>query len=717
MTNAFSDSVYSDPQPSVSSSLSLISEDCSKKRKRRSDQDGDIRTWRPKRHYSTKYHSLLNDAIEDLPLDPLWLGRSDLYPGQVGISRWSPIEKEFLFRGLVRYGRDNLPGITTLIGTKSEVEVHVYLQLLQEADAKLHKYGNRQLSIGAFDIPAAAEVSEHCCAALGQAADSLASMQLRFEECQERRAHFGLWKLDQNAAEWVNQRTFEGEASAAEINQKLPAARILNLSSFLELSAGLFMNSNEPANNYRSFVSGSEKPSIFYTAFSDLYSVTLSIIKRIVQSSLFFAMSRLRAAYSSSYSHKRTVKRADVLAALKVLGMMRNAANFWAELPRRCKLDVYTHADMKGRGGAMCYDEVEEMLRRTISTDATLARRSPTVDSDAESAEASMSGGDSSSATSSSPERIGGSKPHATQSSGTSESPLPAGDFCESTEEYLEYVDQEASTQEEIKLWEMLGKEPPTELVFNDSTARPKSPGHYRKNEDDLDDWRGWANFKPAWEIYDLESLNDDFVENRRQTQSPSMELARPKDRLYAAGKKSNGATCRDLWPIENTWVDELSRADGDESIKNDASVEYESYPLEEESEASSDLQSSDTHQSSHPNHQYVVHSTSQPIDRLDIHDTSSSGQEYSYREADLGHKPSLYERNMEDEPDVDDATSHQEDDDDDIPVSPESQHPQEHEPVTQPTLVDHEDNPQTSEEPIGLLQHEVPSSGDDRMS
>ncbi|KAL8929184.1 MAG: hypothetical protein Q9208_001267 [Pyrenodesmia sp. 3 TL-2023] len=638
------------------SSASLFSQDCSKKRKRRSDQDSNIQTWRPKRHYSTKYHGLLNDTIEDLPLDPLWLGRSDLYPSQVGISRWSPTEKEFLFRGLVRYGRDNLPAITTLVGTKSEIEVHVYLQLLQEADAKLHKYGNRQLSIGKYDISAAAEISEHCCAALERAADSLASMQLRFEEGQERKARFELWKLDQNVAEWVNQRMFEGGASAAEVYPKLPAARILNLSTFLELSAGLFMNSNEPANDYRSFASKSEKPSIFYTAFSDLYSLTLSVTKRIIQSSLFFAVSRLRATYSSSYLHKRTVRRADVLAALKVLGMKTNAANFWVELPRRCKLHVYSHTGMNGRGGALRYDEVEGMLRRTSSTDISLARRSPTVDSDAESAEASLSDGGSSSATSCSPERAGGSEPRAIQSSRTSESPLPARDLGERTEEYLEYVDEEASTQEEIKLWQMLGKEPPSKLVFNDSTARP---GHYRKTEDDIDNWRGWTHFEPAWQIYDLESLNDDLLENRRQMRSTSTELARPKERLYAVREKSKGATRRDLRLTDVTRGNELSRAADDESSKKDASLEYEYCSCEEESGASSDLRSSDSQQSSHQNYQYIVHSTSQPVDKLDGYDTSSSDQESSHHEADPGNKPSLYERSMEYEPDVDDATSH----------------------------------------------------------
>ncbi|KAL8904584.1 MAG: hypothetical protein Q9207_003174 [Kuettlingeria erythrocarpa] len=541
MTDASTDSVYSDPQLSVSSSSSLVSKESSRKRKRRSDQDNGVQTQRSKRYYCTKYHSLLNDTINHLQLDPLWLGRSDLYAGQIGISRWSPLEKEFLFRGLLRYGRDDVPAISSLIGTKSDFEVHVYLQLLQEANSKLQNYGNRQSSIGAFDVPAAAEISEHCCAALEQTADSLASMQLKFEKSQERRAHFGLWKLDQNAAEWVNHRMLEGKEGAAEVHQGLPAAKILNLSSFLQLSAELFMNSNEPAGNYCSFAFRSERPSVFHTAFSDLYSITLSITKRIIQSSLFFAMSRLRATCSSSYSHKRTVKRADVLAALKVLGMKENAASFWAELPRRCKLDVYNHTGRNGCGRAMRYDEVERILGRTFATDVVLPRSSWTVDSDAESTEAFISDVGSSSSTSSSPEGAESSSLRANQSSGTSKSPPPGKDFDERAEEYLEYADQRASTQEELKLWEMLGNEPLSKSAYNDSIARPQHPGHYRRTEDDQEHWRDWTSFKSAWEIYDHDALDDDLLENRRQKGSRSAKLAMPQERPNTVSPKRGG--------------------------------------------------------------------------------------------------------------------------------------------------------------------------------
>ncbi|KAI4174074.1 MAG: hypothetical protein LQ346_008293 [Caloplaca aetnensis] len=590
MTDASNDSIYSDPQPSVSSSSSLVSKESSKKRKRGSDQDKEVQTQRSKRYYSTKYHGLLNDTINDLQLDPLWLGRSDLYPGQVGISRWSSLEKELLFRGLLRYGRDDLPAMTRLIGTKSDLEVHVYLQLLQEANARLQKYGNRSSSIGVFDVLAAAEISEHCCAALEQAADSLASMQLRFEESQERRAHFGLWKLDQNAAEWVNHRMFEGKDGAAEVHRELPAAKILNLGSFLQLSAGLFMNSNEPAGNYCSFASKSEKPSVFHTAFSDLYSITLSLTKRIIQSSLFFAVSRLRATCSSSYSHKRTVKRADVLAALKVLGMKENAASFWAELPRRCKLDVYNHTGRKDCGRAMRYDEVERILGRTFTIDVVLPRSSPTVDSDAESTEAFVSDVGSNPPSSSSTEGTETPSLRANQSSGTTKSPPPAKDFDGRADEYLEYADQRASTQEELRLWEMLGKEPLSKSAYNDSMTRPQHPGCYRKTEVDQEHWRDWTNFKPAWEIYDHGALNDDLLENRRQKGSRSADLARPKERPYTICPKSKGAMHRDLKPMEFSEVDEPSRPHEDESSKHETSPRYESRLCEEDSGASSNL-------------------------------------------------------------------------------------------------------------------------------
>ncbi|KAI4285947.1 MAG: hypothetical protein L6R35_004537 [Caloplaca aegaea] len=507
----FSFSAGGSPSPSsLSSSSSLPSRSKCRKRKRNADStiDDQNRGW--KRSYNSGYHRLFNQTIKDLALDPLWSSRSDLRSGQVGISRWSPLEKEYLFRGLVRYGRENSPAIATLIGTKSELEVHVYLQLLQETSSKLRTYGDRQSLTTPADVPAAIEVSAECCAVLEQTADSLASMQQRSEEHQERKTHAALWRLDQNAAKWVHGRLFKGQEGISEVRERLPAAEILDLGHFLELSEKLFMNSVEPSCNFRTFVSRCKKPSILHSAFSDLYTLMLSITKRIVQSALFFAISRLRTKHSLSYSHKRAVKTVDVLTALKILGMEENAKELWVKLPRRCKLRIHDHTSRTGYEGTLSYQEVEHILRLPATTEANLAGESQTELASSGPLEASLSDANIVLATSSSQNRTSSPDLVPSHSNATSDSSPAARDSDQETDEYLEGVDQEANRSEELRLWKMLKKEPPPDLRSRDSFLNPENltkPSR-QYNKHDLDDWRRWTHFQPEWETYGLDLQN-----------------------------------------------------------------------------------------------------------------------------------------------------------------------------------------------------------------
>ncbi|KAI4139048.1 MAG: hypothetical protein L6R39_006483 [Caloplaca ligustica] len=574
-------------ESSVSLSKSPRGRSRSRKRKESTDQYIDDLSSRRKRHYSSKYHSLLNHTIDDLQFDPLWQGRSDLYPSQIGISRWSPQEKEFFYRGLVRYGRTDLPAIAALIGTKSELEVHVYLQLLQENNVKLHMYGDRQSLISTADIPAAVEVSEQCCAALEQAAESLAQLQQRYEERHEKQKHADLWRLDDKAAHWIDQCISEGEEGIAQVRQRVPAAEILNLGTFLELSAKLFMNSSEPDGNYRSFVSRCEKPSIQYTAFSDLYSVALSITKRIIQSSLFFAMSRRRATQSSSYSHKRAVKRADVVAVLNVLGLKENARDFWIELPRRCNLDVHDSSSKTGYGGAMHHEEVERILGWAPITEALVADESEDEAYLSKSNAASSLDPEEVSTMPSSPNTAASRDHSPSRSSAASDSPPPAKDFDHRTEEYLEYIDRQASAKEELKLWEMLGKEPPSDLLVGEPTSGPKPPGPHRQSKDELDDWRGWTDFRPVWEAYDLGGLDKDLVENEMQMQRLSTKLAKSRGRGHHTHPPGERATSRTSQSDDELGTSE--RDVGDECEDLERSEENEDESMESHKETSSD--------------------------------------------------------------------------------------------------------------------------------
>ncbi|KAL8859313.1 MAG: hypothetical protein Q9178_004251 [Gyalolechia marmorata] len=472
----------------------------SRKRKRHASHDSESQLSSLKRFYNTKYHGLLNDAISGLDTDPLIPHRDNAPTAQAGMCFWSSQERELLFRGIARHGQDKLPAIAALIGTKSEPEVHVYIQSLKAASKKQHMYGKRQSLVGLGDIPAAVEISDDCCVSLELAADSLAIMQQRHEEHFEKQRHISLWKLDQDKAQWVEQRLRESEEGRSEIHEKLPAAELLNLEEMLKLSRNFFMNAADLDMDWRSFCTKGETPALLYTAFSDLHDIALSITSRLIQTALFFAMSRLRAAKSPYYTLQRTVKRCDVSAALKVLGMKESASDGWVQIARRCKLEVYDQARASSQKYNLDYNQVERILRgeelrarsRSKQGDGTCDDNDSSAEPTSEDKSGSPSGSSDSSSHSSS------------QSSMTPDRNEPADKFGKRTDAYLESIDQQASKKEETRLWKMLGKNPPSSLLSEEPTEI-ENPGPHRHDREDLDDWRDWVDFKSEWEVYDVQ--------------------------------------------------------------------------------------------------------------------------------------------------------------------------------------------------------------------
>ncbi|KAL8660641.1 MAG: hypothetical protein Q9202_006345 [Teloschistes flavicans] len=527
-------SEYADEQSTSadisSPSLSMSTNDSPNSRKRKRSLDGKAghRSVRQNTHYSARYLRLLNATISDVHLESLGSDAGKFHTSQIGISTWSSKEKELLFRGTAQYGGDNLANVAKLIGTKSELEVRVYLQLLQESSTKQHIYGQRSTLVGSGDISAAIEVSTNCCAHLEQAADTLSKLQQRHEERQEQQRHADLWRLDQDISDWVEKCMREGKKSKAEIHDRLPAAELLNLGRFLKLSEQLFMNSDESEGNWRSYVSRTDKVSIMYTAFSDLHNLAMSAVKRLVQTSLFFARSRLRASHSH-YAHQQAVKRCDVHAALRVLAMKTNARDQWVGVARRCKLKVYD----QDVDDIMGYSEVESKLwqrklaveARSISASENEAMDRRVQSSDTGSLESRHNSAMTSSV--SAPNCLDSDKDTVEQSGSGLDWPQKEALFDRETETYLEYIDQKASRKEELRLWEMLGREPPEDLSLGEP-GTVKNPGPYRHDRDDLDHWRGWLDFRPEWEAYPVKDLELKLLENRRQTLLKTSPLMKP---------------------------------------------------------------------------------------------------------------------------------------------------------------------------------------------
>ncbi|OCK99865.1 uncharacterized protein K441DRAFT_497847, partial [Cenococcum geophilum 1.58] len=481
------------------------------------------------------YRALFNDCVTEAAKrfgssSPSFLTRS-----QIGLSKWSSQEKEVFFNATAKLGRDNIPGIAQAIGSKSQVEIREYLLLLQEGYVQ-HNLNEAQAKaiISLREIPAAVELSEECCNSLDTAGEALAWYQENYEAKQEQKKFGDCWLLGQDLAEEIEAaisetatRTEQGGMSATkgtllnpepetpQILASIPAAQLLRLEKWIELSRELFMNSGIPglAENWRAIADPGEEPSLYHTAFEDFHRLAVGVTQRLVQTAIFQAMSRLRAQdWRTSHSAKPFVRKRDVLTAIDILRMKHNSKDFWITTARRCGVLVYeenrpkfnSSPRRKNRRKSMNYDAVEELLEESYggkshskrSEYATPQPLNSTIESQLtqtkiyySQSERSSSGHDSSSG------------------SDFDGLPMPARRRERKTrklehveDEYAEKFDQKTSRLEEETLWTMLGQELPAH-VKEEHEDLPNVPTK-RKEYDDLVDWRDWTDYQAEWERY-----------------------------------------------------------------------------------------------------------------------------------------------------------------------------------------------------------------------
>lgn len=501
-----------------------------RKRKLRTRNPPKSRAKRLKVFYNDDYRNLFNATTDEICEGNIVEDRDLLPPSQIGATKWSSGEKQIFFSALGKRGRDNVRAIAASIGTKSEMEVRVYLQLLTQATLEQHLYERHHEILGPFDLPGAFEISHNCCEALEQAADALGVLQLKHEEKLEKQEHPDLWLLNHDVAEWVDQCLNGDGEGLAEVRGIIPAAELLNLKSLLQLSTHVFMNPNEPENNWQSYAERRDTPSIMFTAFSDLYNLVNSITKRLVQSSLYFAMSRLRATDSSNYTHKRAVRRRDVTAALHVLGMEANAHNFWVGCARRCKLDVYH--DVKRNmteDGRLGYEEVESELNlnQRIETDyASLSEEEKEIlaHPDEEQHKGPLRADE---ADYHLPDQRcqepgyssdGSSKANSTRSilDSSSEHGGTRLQLERDQDNYSEAFDHQASLIEEQQLWKMLSRES-TPDIKPEQAELPKRPMFGRSRRGELVGWRDWVRYRSEWEKLGPPVPASSFYRNRER--------------------------------------------------------------------------------------------------------------------------------------------------------------------------------------------------------
>ncbi|KAI9696212.1 MAG: hypothetical protein M1836_005765 [Candelina mexicana] len=514
------------PLDSAQSSASDEDKQSLKRKPRRPPTAASTNKRRKKSSYSDAYRELLNETIEQAVSRSVPFEDLAPYSSQIGVSFWTIQEKGTLFNHLGLFGKDDIRGLAAAIKTKSEMEVKVYLQLLQEGLFE-HNYREiRNYLLDSRDFPAAHELSSRCCKALDQAADSLARRENNYHQRMEQEKWQDLWLLTDETSDWVEDCLDEGVAGETELQEALPAATLLRLGTWLELSERIFMNSASPneEDNWHYVARKEQTPSIYATAFSDFHTLAISLTKRLIQSTLFCATSRLRAMDSGTFNIKTHVRKRDVDAAVRILGLKANSNDFWIGAAKRCKLDVYEKILVKkirkGLIQPLTYEEVERVLRNpdkhlgTGKTNPTVKEPSPRLQLAQKAA-----------STDSDTER-NVTQPQATKLARRSSSPASSiksessntSNSTNAEEEYLDAIDKEASSLEEQRLWAMLKRNPPID-VKPEEVEIPAAPAHKRKEKEDLVDWRDRIDFQSEWEVFRKPVPRSRWVRNKSEVE------------------------------------------------------------------------------------------------------------------------------------------------------------------------------------------------------
>ena len=501
------------------------------------------RSKRLRSSYSDRYRKLFNELVDGLseagPLVPL----TNSGTTHNGIVAWSSQERQSLLKSIEKIGQHDSPLSAKALGTKTQLEVCDFVRLLDEAKAKQHIRGLRKTLLDAAMIPAALEISNECNDALEVAADALAMLQGKEDEKVERGNYGNNWLLTPKIAKQVDRCLSHGPDGEAKIAETIPSAVILNLSAFLRLSSRLFMNSAVHECNWRSLIEGRERPSIFFSAFSDLSNLFLTITKRLVQSTLYFAMSRIRAMDASGYRASPHVTSRDVRAALEVSSMKATAHGYWAHVPRRCRLDV---VDRQGRvrklkvsGRRMDYDEVEAILSQGRDMEGRYSRSQSHAGSKVLSQTTESSSQSGTSQEDSEPGLVSDdqvpSSPALSDSKLTCESPdsiRAQNRFDHDQLAYMSALDHRDSLEEEEHLWALLDKTPPM-VIDIDAIKIPKNPGPERKRLEELGNRRDDVEYSAGWETSEVHVPDDEFARNRATWRKRRRPVAKWEDLVH----------------------------------------------------------------------------------------------------------------------------------------------------------------------------------------
>lgn len=490
------------------------------------------------------YTELLEETNSEYPPVKVESGGSENYNvTQNGIVIWTTQEKEVFFDILDKKGKNGVKEIAQAIGTKSELEVQEHLKLLRRGLERQHLRDRHARTVILGDVPAATEVGVECGRVLDKYSELLCLEEQYLGDVAGRKRHYDAWIIDRGKAGEIDEQIDEEdpdeegyeEADATEHEESedegseekseeerepltVPtnspvhlSASLFAMSKWIRLSERFFMNPSGARlpDNWTKIAYPGETPSITADAFTDLYSIAISLTRRLVHSSLFFAMSRIRQMRNSGGRRKaRLVKSRDVRTALDVLNMKQDRSDYWIGLARRCHLDVMDARHQKGwKNVRMSHNEVEEYLSGDFHKSSDGKNKlKPSQEEHA---------GD----------RTDNDNDSVLSDVRFSPDPIPEEQlYLTFEDEHAEAVDQKASNTEEQRLWKALGHPAPVDL---DQEIKPededletlRKPTGERKTEEDLVDWRDRTLYRGEWEEYgnDVFDLYEELSGNRRK--------------------------------------------------------------------------------------------------------------------------------------------------------------------------------------------------------
>lgn len=514
--------------------------------KRRRQQHG--KNAHLKQYLSKGYRDLLNSVIAEVTCSTNQSHEVLLPDSQIGASFWTLREKECLLAKLPSCGAGDLHTLSKVVKTKSEPEIRLYLQLLQAGVAEADGTFDHKKHFSLADVEAASEIQPEIEQSLDLAAEALAKHVEKHEGKLEHQRFGDDWLINESLAVELDRQyeASEGEPTAHKMKESfeedrergvpssgsisrgtelcVPSAHFLNASVFLQLSRSLFMNSRtDPESNWHHLVDsddGLDEPAMYRTAFDDFHHLTVSLTRRLVQTSIFQAMSRLRA--KDGQNLKAAVNDNDVRAAVDVLEMRADWTRYWAKAPRRCGVEVYSDSKKynDGRPGTkggwkLSYDEAESALGLPASNKADID--GSISDDDAFTLDVDELEGDIDAFTTASctdnedSAQIGVASEDLSDKRSRKRVVSPESSQ-RAEDRYLDTLDLQSSRLEEERLCALIGlKHSESEKPLESLHLVPPDPS--RSHTEPVTNWRDNVQYEAEWKRYSSPVLAEEFEE------------------------------------------------------------------------------------------------------------------------------------------------------------------------------------------------------------